>query len=471
MTIQTDLLQADRGQDAVAIHIVDKNNHAAWREALNEGQKAVLDAQKFDGSGYQTAIVPCGSGKAGAWFAVGGVANAGSLSSWCLAKLAEALPEGTYRLQECDPGPAVHGWQVAQYRFDRYLSNNSATGARILLTRDARGLELARAEARAVNKVRDLVNTPAEDMGPAALEAEAGDLARRHGAELTVTRGDALERDYPMVHAVGRAAAREHAPRLIRLEWGRKDAPRLAIVGKGVCFDSGGLDVKSASGMKLMKKDMGGAAHALALAGLVMEAGLDVRLHLLVPAVENAIAGNAFRPGDVLTSRKGLTVEIGNTDAEGRLILADALTRASEDDPELLIDFATLTGAARVALGPDLPALMTRRDDTAQAFLDAGKAHDDECWRLPLPAQYAEFLNSDIADTNNAHGNSFAGASVAGLFLDKFVGDNADGSLIDWAHLDTFAWQPAAKPGRPKGGAALGLRAAFHMLKSRYPAA
>ena len=471
MTVQTDLIEADRGQTAISLHIVDKNTFDGWRKSLSEGQQATLDAQKFDGSGYQTAILPSGAEKPGAWFAVGGVADIGNLSSWCLAKLAEILPEGTYRLTGQEPGPALHGWQVAQYRFDRYLSKPAETGPRILLTKNARDIPAAQAEARAVNKVRDLVNTPAEDMGPAAMEAEAERLAKLHDAELTVTRGDALERDYPMVHAVGRAAAREHAPRLIRLEWGRKDAPRLAIVGKGVCFDSGGLDVKSASGMKLMKKDMGGAAHALALAGLIMEARLDVRLHLLVPAVENAIAGNAFRPGDVLKSRKGLTVEIGNTDAEGRLILADALTRASEDDPELIIDFATLTGAARVALGPDLPALMTRRDDTAQALLDAGKAHDDECWRLPLPAQYAEFLSSEIADTNNAHGNSFAGASVAGLFLDRFVGENSDGSPIDWAHFDTFAWQPVAKPGRPKGGAALGLRAAFHMLKARFPAA
>jgi leucyl aminopeptidase len=215
--------------------------------------------------------------------------------------------------------------------------------------------------------------------------------------------------------------------------------------------------------MLLMKKDMGGAAHALALAGLVMGAGLKVRLHLLVPAVENAIAGNAFRPGDVLRSRQGLTVEITNTDAEGRLILGDALTRASEEKPDLVVDFATLTGAARVALGPDLPALMTRRDETAEALAAAGKAHDDEVWRLPLPDSYREWLKSDIADLNNSPANGFAGASVAGLFLDRFVGEG-----IDWAHFDTFAWRPAAKPGRPKGGAALGLRAAWHMLQARY---
>ena len=237
----------------------------------------------------------------------------------------------------------------------------------------------------------------------------------------------------------------------------------LAIVGKGVCFDSGGLDVKSASGMKIMKKDMGGAAHAIALAGLVMRARLPVRLHMLVPAVENAIAGNAFRPGDVLASRKGVSVEIGNTDAEGRLILGDALTRASEEEPELILDFATLTGAARVALGPDVPALMARRDATAAAFLAAGERVGDPVWRLPLPADYLEYLKSDIADTNNAGSSSFAGASVAGLFLDKFVGEG-----LDWAHFDTYAWRPSAKPGRSKGGAALGLRAAYAMLSERF---
>src|SRR5690606_17566918 len=247
------------------------------------------------------------------------------------------------------------------------------------------------------------------------------------------------------------------------LTWGKEGDPVLALVGKGVCFDSGGLDVKSAAGMLLMKKDMGGAAHAIALAGLVMGAGLPVRLHLIVPAVENAISANSFRPGDVLRSRKGLTVEIGNTDAEGRLILGDALALASEHGPDLVIDFATLTGAARVALGPDYPALMARRDETAAALIAAGKAHDDEPWRLPLPEAYVEWLKSDVADTNNAHAHAFAGASVAGPFLDKFGGEG-----IDWAHFDTFAWRPAAKPGRPKGGEAYGLRAAFHMLRQRY---
>ncbi len=454
-----DLIQPDRGQEAIAIHLVNKDGFAEWAKKLTAGQRASLSAQKFDGSRFQTGIVPDGD----AFFAVGGVADPAKMSSWCLARLAEVLPEGIYRLADGEPDPALHGWQTAQYSFTRYKQPEKPVGPRVLLTKDAGRIEAATAEARAVCLVRDLVNTPAEDMGPAALEAEAEKLAKAHKAELSVTRGEALEREYPMVHAVGRAAARHHEPRLIHLTWGKEGDPVLAVIGKGVCFDSGGLDVKNAAGMLLMKKDMGGAAHVLALAGLIIGARLKVRLHLLIPAVENAISSNAFRPGDVLKSRKGLTVEIGNTDAEGRLVLADALARASEEKPDLIIDFATLTGAARVALGPDYPALMTRKDETAEALLAAGKAHDDTVWRLPLPEAYREWLASDIADINNAHANAFAGASVAGLFLDRFIGEG-----LDWAHLDTFAWRPAAKPGRPKGGEALGLRAAWHMLRARY---
>ena len=453
------LIQPDRGQDAIDIHLIDRDGFDDWAKKLSAGQRASLDAQSFEGAANTHAILSDGD----SWFAAAGVADPDVLTSWCLAKLAEALPGGTYRLSSGGPGIAMHGWQTAQYAFTRYSKPEKPKGERILLTKEAGKIDAAIAEAQAVNMVRDLVNTPAEDMGPAALEAIAEDLAKTHKAELKVIRGDTLEQEYPMVHAVGRAAARSHAPRLIHLTWGKETDPVLGIVGKGVCFDSGGLDIKSAIGMKLMKKDMGGAAHALALGGLIMGAGLPVRLHLLVPAVENAIAGNAFRPGDVLSTRKGLTVEIGNTDAEGRLILGDALTRVSEEEPDLIIDFATLTGAARVALGPDYPALMTRQDETAQALIDAGKSCDDEPWRLPLPDAYREWLNSDIADMNNISGNAYAGASVAGLFLDRFVGDG-----LDWAHFDTFAWRPTAKPGRPRGGDAYGLRASWHMLKARY---
>ncbi len=459
MTDKHGLIQPDRGQPATPIHLIDKTGLEAFVKSLSGPQRAALAAQKFEADGYAHAIIPDGEG----WFAVSGVADAQNLSSWCMAKLAEVLLPGTYRRVGAEPGPALFGWITGQYRFDRYRSEPSTDGPRILLTTAVKAIDPALAEAAAVALVRDLVNTPAEDMGPAALEAQAAALAKSFKAELKVTSGDALEREFPMVHAVGRAAARSHAPRMIELVWGNPKHPKIAIIGKGVTFDSGGLDIKPSSGMLLMKKDMGGAAHALALAQLIMQRHLKVRLHLLVPAVENAISGNAFRPGDVLRSRVGISVEIGNTDAEGRLVLGDALTRAGEEQPDLIIDFATLTGAARVALGPDLPALMTRQDATAEALLKAGLEANDPCWRLPLYAGYREYLKSDIADLNNTGSNGFAGASVAGLFLDRFVPEG-----IDWAHFDTFAWRPTAKPGRPKGGDALGLRAAWGMLRARY---
>jgi leucyl aminopeptidase len=459
MTDKNALLQPDRGQNATTIHLVSKSGFAEWSKRLSAPQRAALAAQKFDGAGYDYAIVPDGDH----WFVVSGVANPDDLSSWCLAKLAEVLPAGTYRRAEGDPGKAAFGWITGQYRFDRYRSDVSDEAPRILLTKEVKAIAPILAEAKAVELVRDLVNTPAEDMGPAELEAPAAQLSKTYRAELHVTKGDLLERDFPMVHMVGRAAGRAHAPRMIELEWGDPKHPRIAVIGKGVCFDTGGLDLKPSSAMLLMKKDMGGAAHALALAGLIMQAGLPVRLHLLVPAVENVVSGNAFRPGDVLRSRAGISVEIGNTDAEGRLVLADALTKACEAQPAFILDFATLTGAARVALGPDIPALMTREDGTAAELIAAGTDNDDPVWRLPLPNAYREWLKSDIADINNSHTNGFAGASVAGLFLDRFVSEG-----LDWAHFDTFAWRPTARPGRPKGGDALSLRAAWAMLKARY---
>ena len=459
MTDRNALIQPDKGQEAIPIHLVNKDSLPGWLATLNAQQRAALAGQKFEGLGYEYAIVPHGDG----WFVVSGVANPDSLSSWCLAKLAEVLPAGTYRRAGGDAGPALLGWVTGQYRFDRYRSEPASTGPRILLTGQVKAIGPALAEADATAWVRDLVNTSAEDLGPAELEHAAECLAKAFKAELKVTRGDALERAFPMVHMVGRAAARDKAPRMIELEWGDAKHPRLAIIGKGVTFDSGGLDLKPGSSMLLMKKDMGGAAHALALARLIMASGLKVRLHLLVPAAENSVSGNAFRPGDVLKSRAGISVEIGNTDAEGRLLLGDALARAGEEKPELIIDFATLTGAARSALGPDLPALFARREETAQALLRAGTQADDPCWQLPLWDGYREYLKTDIADINNSHTNGYAGASVAALFLDRFVPES-----MDWAHFDTFAWRPVAKPGRPKGGDALGLRAAWRMLQKRF---
>ena len=459
MSDKNALIQPDRGQKAISIHLVDKDGLEAFLKDRTPAQRAALQAHKFEAEKNEYAIIPDGEG----WAVAAGVADTGALSSWCMAKLAEKLPAGIYRREGGGPGPAAFGWITGQYRFDRYLSDPDEEGPRVLLTGEPKAIGALTAEAEAIMLVRDLVNTPAEDMGPAQLETEAESLHKAFRAEIRVTRGDLLEREFPMVHAVGRAAARSHAPRMIELEWGDPKHPRIAIVGKGVCFDSGGLDIKPGSSMLLMKKDMGGAAHALALARLIMNANLPVRLHVLVPAVENAVAGNSFRPGDVLKSRVGISVEIGNTDAEGRLVLGDALARAGENQPELVIDFATLTGAARVAVGPDLPALFAREDATADAVLAAGKTHDDPCWRLPLHESYREYLKSDVADINNAGSSGFAGASTAALFLDKFVPKG-----MDWVHLDTFAWRPNAKPGRPKGGDALGLRAAWHMLKGRY---
>jgi len=459
MTDKNALIQPDKGQKAISIHLVDKDGLESFLKTRSAPQRAALDAQKFEATSQTHAIIPDGD----EWSVVAGVADAENLSSWCMAKLAEVLPAGTYRREGGEPGPALFGWVTGQYVYDRYRSEPDDQRPRILLTGKAKAIDPVLAEAGAVALVRDLVNTPAEDMGPGQIEAEAEALAKAFKAEIRITKGDMLEREYPMVHMVGRAASRSHAPRMIELEWGDAKHPRVAIIGKGISFDTGGLDIKPSSAMLLMKKDMGGAAHALALAKLVMQSGLKVRLHLLVPAAENSVSANSFRPGDVLKSRKGISVEIGNTDAEGRLILGDALTRAGEQEPELVIDFATLTGAARSALGPDLPALFARRDETADELLKAGSENDDPCWRLPLYDGYREYLKSDIADCINAHSNPFAGASVAALFLDKFVPEG-----IDWAHFDTYAWRPSAKPGRPKGGDALGLRAAWHMLKQRY---
>lgn len=461
MTDYAELLKADTGQSARTIYLTDTNGFEEWLNAQPPRHRSVVTAHKFAGKAGSHVILPGDNPEE--WSVVVGVANRASLSSWCLAKVAENLPEGTYRLAEGAPGPAAHGWMAAQYSFTRYSKDEDPVGPRVLVTSQVARIAGDVAMAQAVALVRDMVNTPTADMGPPDIEAIATDIARRHDVVLNVTRGDELATGYPMIHAVGRAADREFAPRLIEMKWGKADHPNIALIGKGVCFDSGGLDIKPSSSMRLMKKDMGGAAHVLALAQLIMASRLPVRLHVLVPAVENAISGNAFRPGDILTSRSGTTVEIGNTDAEGRLILGDALTRAGEDKPELIIDFATLTGAARVALGPDLPALFANDDALADGLASGGERSDDPVWRMPLWAGYAEMNKSDIADISNSGDGGLAGAITAALFLQKFVPEG-----VAWAHLDTFAWRPSAKPGRPKGGEALGLRAVFHYLTERY---
>jgi len=459
MTDFSSLLAADRGQPARTIHVVHPDRFEEWLAGQPARTRTAVAANKVIGNPGNRAILP---GDAADDWAMLLVCNEDVTSPWRIASLGDGLPEGTYRLAEGEPGAAMLGWCLAQHRFTRYRRADPQ-GARVLLTGEPGRIEETVRLAAATALVRDLVDTGASDLGPAELEAQIDALAKTHAATVRVTRGDALAIEYPMIHAVGQAASKERAPRLIELEWGDPADPRIALVGKGVCFDSGGLDIKTSGGMRLMKKDMGGAAHMIALAGLIMGAKLKVRLHLLVPAVENAISGSAFRPGDVLRSRAGLTVENTNTDAEGRLILGDTLTRAAEERPELILDYATLTGAARIALGPDLPPLFTNDEDLAADFLAAGTAAHDPLWRLPLWDGYDDMLKSDVADMVNAPDGGFAGAVTAALFLRRFVPKD-----IAWAHVDTFAWRPAAKPGRPKGGAALGLAAAWGVLRKRY---
>ncbi|MFN3960847.1 MAG: leucyl aminopeptidase family protein [Parvularculaceae bacterium] len=374
---------------------------------------------------------------------------------------AERLPEGDYRIEGATAAQCF-AWLLGAYRFDRY---KGAKPAAARLAAPA-GVDVAaiRREAAAVGYVRDLVNTPAADMGPDALEHEARAIADRFSAAVDViTGGDLLTRNFPLIHAVGRAAAA--APRLIDLTWGRQDAPRVTVVGKGVTFDSGGLDIKGAEGMALMKKDMGGAAHALGLARLIMEEGLDLNLRVLIPAVENAISGNAFRPGDVIRSRKGLSVEIGNTDAEGRLVLADAMTYGAEAAPQMMITLATLTGAARVALGPELPPFYCDDEPFAARLLAAAAQTNDPVWRMPLWKPYAASLSSSVADLNNAPGGGFAGSVIAALFLKRFAPENAV-----WGHFDIYAWRAKAAPGRPVGGEAQSIRALLAALRNWRPA-
>jgi leucyl aminopeptidase len=385
---------------------------------------------------------------------------------WCWAHLPAKLPKGFYRLDASldarDADWAATAWELACYQFTRYKGRNGREWPVVAWPDPANRAQVGRT-VDAIRLVRDLVNTPASDMGPEELAQAAAGLAERKGGRVRTLIGEALLQDnYPLIHAVGRASSR--APRLIDLRWGDEAAPKVTLIGKGVCFDSGGLDLKSTSTMKLMKKDMGGAAHVLGLASMIMDAQLPVRLRVLIPAVENSVSGNAFRPLDVLRSRKGISVEVGNTDAEGRLVLADCLAEADREHPDLLIDLATLTGAARTALGPDLPALFTPDDRLAVDLLAAGEAQSDPLWRLPLWKPYRRLLDSKVADISNASDNGHAGAITAALFLQEFVSPSTC-----WAHLDVFAWNPSARPGRPEGGEAMALRALFHLIAQRHP--
>jgi leucyl aminopeptidase len=444
--------------NALPVHFVEPNS---WRGAASAASPLALafaEAQGFEAGAGQVQLLPGTDGTlAAALFGLG----SGTPDPLLAGKLPGGLPAGAYRLVGADDeAQACLAFLLGGYRFTRYRKGKDKA---LTLVAPA-GIDVAEINriAGAVRLGRDLINTPSNDCGPADLEAAARALAVRMQASLRVIEGEALlAENFPMIHAVGRASTR--APRLIDLGWGDPTHPKVTLVGKGVCFDTGGLNLKPDAGMLLMKKDMGGAATVLAAAQMIMEAGLRVRLRVLVPAVENSVSGNAFRPGDVLPSRKGLTVEIGNTDAEGRLILADALALADEDEPDLLVDFATLTGAARVALGPDLPPFYTDDDALAASIAAAGIAVADPVWRMPLWQPYAGMLDSKIADINHVSGGAFAGSVTAALFLHRFVE-----KARSWVHFDVFGWVPAEKPGRPFGGEPQGARLLFRLLDERY---
>jgi leucyl aminopeptidase len=448
--------EAPEAADAVAIHVVDRAGWKDWRAEQAQTTLAWLDGNGFEPSAGSWLLLPGADGRPRC--VVAAIADAGD--PFALAHLPTLLPPGVYRMAAESPVPVAPallqlGWGLGAYRFTRYVASRREPARLVLGAAEPLAQELVAATVL----VRDLVNTPTEHMGPDELQAAAEALAVAHGAQCRSFVGDALLRsNFPTIHAVGRASHRE--PRLIELTWGDPAHPRVAIVGKGVCFDTGGLDLKPADGMRWMKKDMGGAAHALALAQLVMARKLPVHLQLLVPAVENSIAANAFRPGEVIVTRQGLSVEVDNTDAEGRLVLCDALAYAAEVKPALLLDFATLTGAARVALGPEIPALYANDEALAAAFLSAGERTRDRVWRLPLWRPYLSYLKSNIADLANSGASRMAGSITAALYLERFVPEGQP-----WLHLDCYAWNDGERPGRPAGGEAQGLRAAFDFLE------
>ena len=450
------------GTPGIPVSLVAADRWEAVEAGLTPPERAFAGATGFAPKAGRIALLPAPDGGLGrVLFGLGDVAGPGH-DRLLAGKLPGLLPPGTYRIEgAAEPGTAALAWLMGAYGFRRYRT--APPEAPRLVAPDGVDADETGRIAAAVARGRDLINTPANDLGPAEIEAAVRAVAARHGATVQVTEGAALAEGFPLVHAVGAASARP--PRLIDLAWGPDEAPRVTLVGKGVAFDTGGLDIKPSAGMLLMKKDMGGAAVALAVADMAMGARLDLRLRLLIPAVENAVSGNAFRPGDVLTSRAGLRVEIGNTDAEGRLILADALALADAEDPALLLDFATLTGAARVALGPDLPAFFTDDDGLAAEIAAAGAAAIDPVWRLPLHPPYASLLDSKVADLNNVSGGPFAGAITAALFLRRFAPRTRA-----HAHFDLYGWNPSTKPGRPEGGEVQAARLAYALLKARYPA-
>jgi leucyl aminopeptidase len=458
--VTTDSILTAASADAIAIELVLESNFGEWSAVQDDVTRAQLNAQRFEGKRYSQAL--CFDASGAVTRVIVGARNLEDI--WTLGSAALTLPSACYVLDaELPAGTRQRlalGFALGAYQFLRYRPKARRAMAQLVVADDGERLDIERL-ASAVHGARDLVNTPTEDLGPDQMETAVAEMAARHGAELKCCVGDALlQNNFPAIHAVGRASHR--APRLIELNWGDPASPRVAVIGKGVCFDTGGLDIKSSDGMAMMKKDMGGAAVAIQLAQLIMEAKLPVRLQLLIGAVENAIGPNAYRPGEVIATRAGLSVEIGNTDAEGRVVLCDALTYACEAEPELVLDFATLTGAARIALGPDLPALFANRDELSLDLIAAGREVGDPLWSMPLWEDYNSMIDSKIADINNSGGSRMGGAITAALYLQRFVPAH-----IPWAHLDTYCWSEG-KPGRPAGGDCQGLRAAFAYLQQRY---
>ena len=448
-------------ETAVPVRLVTSADAAATLAALAPPLRAQAKLARFAGKPGGVVVLTTGDGPAEVLAGVGD-----GKAVMALRALPAKLPAGLYTLAPGDgppPAEVALAFALGHYRFDRYRKESREAGAR-LVAPEGVDIDELHAVVHACNLTRDMVNTPANDMGPLQMETIAREVAEAFGASISVVTGDALlDENYPAVHAVGRAATAERAPRMIELSWGDEDRPLVALVGKGVVFDTGGLGIKPSASMRQMKKDMGGAAHALALGRMVMAAKLPVRLVVLLPVVENAIAGDAMRPGDVLNSRKGLTIEVGNTDAEGRLILADALARAAELSPDLTLDFATLTGAARVALGPELPPFYTDDDALAAAIEAGARAAADPLWRMPLWSGYEPAIESDVADLrNDPDGWAQAGSVTAALFLRRFAPKGA------WAHFDIFAWNPRNRPGWPAGAEAQTIRGLYAMLKQRY---
>ncbi len=465
-TLYDHIIALDTSANPITITPIAEGDFTAWLTDQPANTKAWIAANGYEAKRGTHLALPANGGGLGTVL-VGYLDDAKAL--WDFAALPMALPEGTYAFEDGFAKnaelyeKAALGIYLGGYRFDRYRKDDGKKDKRAKIAlHDITATKRAENVARGIGLARDLINIPANDMGPAELEAAAKHLGAEFGAKVSAIVGEELlKQNFPAIHTVGHGSDRE--PRLIDLHWGDDSAPKITLVGKGVCFDTGGYDLKPSSNMLLMKKDMGGSAQVLGLARMIMAANLPVRLRVLIPAVENMVSGRAYRPSDILQTRKGITVEVGNTDAEGRLVLSDALTEAASEDPDMLLDFATLTGAARVALGLGLPALFSNDDDLANGLMENGLALHDPMWRLPLWDEYRPMLDSKAADMNNISGSPFGGAIIAGLFLDRF----AEGAK-SWAHIDLMAWNPTDRPGRPTGGEAQGIRAAFKLIEDRF---